>query len=85
VSEYIVEVYVPRRGAIGTAGLRLAAEEHTRRGTPVRYRRAILVPDDETCYLLFDAGSVDDVRAVVTRAAVPFERISTAIEAEGAL
>ena len=46
----------------------------------MRYLRAILVPEDETCYLLFDAESVDDVRAVVTRAAVPFERISAAIE-----
>jgi hypothetical protein len=85
VTEYIVEVYVPRTGAIGTAGVRLAAEEQTRRGAPVRYLRAILVPEDETCYLLFDAGSADDVRAVITRAAVPFERICTAIEPEGAL
>ena len=80
MSEFIVEVYVPRTGAVGTAGVREAAEEHTRSGTPVRYLRAILVPEDETCYLLFDAGCVDDVRAVVTRAAVPFERISAAIE-----
>ena len=80
MSEFIVEVYVPRTGAPGTAGVREAAEEHTRRGSPVRYLRAILVPEDETCYLLFDAGSADEVRAVVTRAAVPFERISMAIE-----
>jgi hypothetical protein len=46
----------------------------------VRYLRAILVPEDETCYLLFDADSADSVRAVVTQAAVPFERISAAIE-----
>ena len=75
MSEFIVEVYVPRSGVLGTAGVREACE-----GTPVRYLRAILVPEDETCYLLFDAGCVDDVRAVVTRAAVPFERISAAIE-----
>ena len=80
MSEFIVEVYVPRSGALGTAGVRRAAEEEARGGTPVRYLRAILVPEDETCYLLFDAESVDDVRAVVTRAAVPFERISAAIE-----
>jgi Protein of unknown function (DUF4242) len=82
VSEFIVEVYVARTGAIGTAGLRAAAEAHQ---PPVRYLRAILVPEDETCYLLFDAESMEDVRAVVTRAAVPFERISTAIESEEAV
>jgi hypothetical protein len=78
VSEFIVEVYVPRSGEMGTAGLRRAAAEHA---PPVRYLRAILVPEDETCYLLFDAVSADDVRAVVTRAAVPFERVCAAIEA----
>jgi hypothetical protein len=81
VSEFIVEVYVPRTGALATAGVCRAAGEHS---PPVRYLRAILVPEDETCYLLFDAASADDVRAVVTRAAVPFERICTAIESEGA-
>ena len=82
MAEFIVEVYVPRTGAIGTASVRAAAEAHP---SPVRYLRAILVPEDETCYLLFDAASVDDVRAVVTRAAVPFERISTAYESEDAV
>ena len=82
VTEFIVEVYVPRTGAIGTAGLKAAVEAHT---PPVRYLRAILVPEDETCYLLFDAASADDVRAVVTRAAIPFDRISTAIESEEAV
>ena len=43
------------------------------------------MPEDETCYLLFDAASAEDVRAVVTRAAIPFERISTAIESEEAV
>ena len=81
MTEFIVEVYVPRSGAIATTGVCRAAEEQTRRGAPVRYLRAILVPEDETCYLLFDAASADDVRAVVTRAAVPFERICSAIEA----
>ena len=82
MSEFIVEVYVPRTGAIGTAAVRAAAEAHT---PPVRYVRAILVPEDETCFLLFEATSIDDVRAVVTRAAVPFERISSAIESEEAV
>ena len=80
MSEFIVEVYVPRSTALGTAGVREACAEHTRSGSPVRYLRAILVPEDETCFLLFDADSPDAVRAVITRAAVPFERISAAIE-----
>ena len=80
MSEFIVEVYVPRTSAPCTTGVREACAEHTRSGSPVRYLRAIHVPEDETCFLLFDADSPDAVRAVVTRAAVPFERISAAIE-----
>jgi hypothetical protein len=80
VSEFIVEVYVPRTSEPCTSGVREACAEQTRSGSPVTYLRAILVPEDETCFLLFDADSPDAVRAVVTRAAVPFERISAAIE-----
>ena len=80
MSEFIVEVYVPRTSAPCTTGVREACAEHTRSGSPVTYLRAILVPEDETCFLLFDADSPETVRAVVTQAAVPVERIAAAIE-----
>jgi hypothetical protein len=84
VTEYLLELYVARADAVAidqdTERARLAAEEHTREGTPVRYLRSIFVPDDETCFLIFEAGSADAVRAVAARASLSFDHVATAIE-----
>jgi Protein of unknown function (DUF4242) len=86
VTEYIIELYVSRSDAVevlhGAERARLAAEEQTRAGTPVRYLRSIYIPEDETCFLLFDAVSADAVRTVAALAALSWERVSTAIENE---
>ncbi len=57
---------------------RVGAEELAREGTPVRFVRSILVPDDETCLLLYEAASADAVHAAAQRAEMPFERVSQA-------
>jgi hypothetical protein len=84
VTEYLLELYVARADAVAidqdAERVRLAAEDHTRRGTPVRYLRSIFVPDDETCFLIFEAGSADAVRAVAEQASLSFEHVATAIE-----
>ena len=75
MAEFVVELYVSRMDGAGARRdperARLAAEELTWQGTPVRYLRAILVPEDETCLLLYDATSADTVRAS-PRADLPF-------------
>ena len=78
--EFLVELYISRADT-AAAGLneeraRLSAEELTREGTPIRYLRSIFVPDDETCFLLYEAASADAVREAATRAALPFERLA---------
>jgi hypothetical protein len=84
MTEYLLELYVARADALaverGAERVRRAAEEHTRAGTPVRYLRSIFVPDDETCYLIFEAGSADAVREVAQRASLSFEHVAAAIE-----
>jgi Protein of unknown function (DUF4242) len=81
--EYLLELYVPRTGArVATdhgQRARAAAEDLTRRGTPVRYRFSIFVPAEETCFVLFEARSADAVRAAARLAELPCERVSTAI------
>jgi Protein of unknown function (DUF4242) len=81
--EFLVELYVPRADAanIGTGAERArhAAEELSRQGTTIRYLRAIFVPDDETCFHLYKASSVEVVREVGSRAGLRFERISEAV------
>jgi hypothetical protein len=83
VAEYLVELYVPRTNERGTDSAvmraRLAAEELARVGTAVRYMRSIYIPEDELCFLLFEAASADHVREAARCADLPFERISEAV------
>ncbi|HVN40313.1 MAG TPA: nickel-binding protein [Myxococcota bacterium] len=82
MSLFLVELYVSRADP-GAArrwcrDARRAAEDLTRSGTPVRYQRSIFVPDDETCFCLFEAENADAVRAAACRAELPFQRIAEA-------
>lgn len=81
--EYLAELYVSRHASAAVATdlerARLAAEELTTEGTRVRCVRSILVPEDETCLCLYEADSVDAVRAASVRAGLAFERISAAV------
>lgn len=65
--EYLLEIYVGRDDALtaadGGESARAAAAEMTRRGVPVEYRSWIFVPEEETCFLLFEADSADAVSA----------------------
>ena len=83
MAEFLVEFYLSRTDRAATqAGADrtcLAAEELTRRGTPVRYLSSIFVPEDETCFHLFEATSADAVREVAQRAELSFERVLEAI------
>ena len=81
--EFLVEQYVPRGDAQmverRTRRARLAAEELTRHGTRVRFLRSIFVPEDETCFFLYEAASFDDVRNAVAASNLPCDRIAEAM------
>ena len=78
--EYLLEFYMPRDDAQAARddgeSARVAAEELTRRGTAVAYRRALFVPSEETCFLLFEAESADAVLKAATLAELPSGRIT---------
>ena len=79
MTEFLVELYVSRTDAgtveRGAERTRIAAEELTREGIPVRYVRSIFVPEDETCFLLVEAGSAEHVREVARRAHLRVEHL----------
>ena len=83
MTEFLVELYVSRTDVHaverGAERARLAAEELTREGTSVRYLRSIFVPEDETCFCLYEAATADAVHEVARRAALRFERVARAI------
>jgi hypothetical protein len=83
VPEFLVELYVSRTD--GTAvesnarSARKAAEELTAEGRPVRYVRSLFVPEDETCFFLYEADAAADVEEAARRAALPFDRVALAL------
>ena len=84
MASYLVEAYVPRgrprelEAAAGRA--RDAASRLTREGRRIRFLRSTFVPDDELCFLIFEADSRALVAEVAARAAIEYERILEAIE-----
>jgi hypothetical protein len=90
MQEFLVELYVPRAdraGAEAAAERALsAAAELTREGTPVRYLRSIFVPEDETCFFLYEAASAEDVERATRRASLRLERaVAVVVEASEAV
>lgn len=85
MTAFLVELYVARTdGAAAEHGAeraRVAAEQLAREGTPVRFLHSIFVPEDETCFFLYEAGSAAAVREAAGRAALVFERVAEAVEA----
>jgi hypothetical protein len=84
---YLVEAYMPRSHAQEARAIgrraRATAEELSREGVPIRYVRTTLLPDDETCFHLFEAPGPAAVEEVNRRAALGCARIVGAIEASG--
>ena len=83
MSSFLAEVYTPVTAAVAEfeARARLAAADLSAAGTPVRYVRAIFVPDDETCFHLFEADSPEAVDEAMRRAGFVGARVTRAVEA----
>ena len=81
--EFLAETYTPRlaRGAPApsAADVARAAGQASQPGDPVRFVRAIVVPEEETCFWLYQAPSAATVRAAMTAAGLRPERITTAV------
>jgi hypothetical protein len=80
---YLVETYLARGEAGGrVAGerrARLAAVDPTRDGKRVRFDQSIHIPEDETCFYVFEAQSAADVSDVAARADLDAIRIVEAV------
>jgi hypothetical protein len=76
---YLVEAYHPRpSGACLTyAALRAqaAAEALAREGAAIRFVRAIAIPDEDTCFFLYEATTAASVGEASRRASIRFDRI----------
>jgi len=81
--EFLAETYAPRPAA-GTpapcpGGLARAAAHAAGPQGPARFLGAVAVPEEETCFWLYQAPTADAVRAAMTAAGLRPERITEAV------
>ena len=83
VAQFLIEAYVPggdvdaaRRGGVAASQ---AAEELSSEGTPIRYLHSLFVPEDETCFYLYEASELAAVDTAARRAGLTFERVAAAV------
>ena len=80
---YLVETYLARgqdgERAACERRARSAAAELTRERMRVRFDRAIHVPEDETCFYVFDAPSVREAALAAERAGLEPLRVVEAV------
>ena len=58
-----------------SARARQASEELSREGMPVRFVRSVFVPEDGTCFHLYQANSLANALAAADRARVKVEHV----------
>jgi Protein of unknown function (DUF4242) len=83
MADFLVEVYTPRldRAALAKLVARLKdVVEAMSAEIPVTYLRSIHVPEDETCFHLFEAESAEVVFEAGRRAGLTFDRVAAAVE-----
>ncbi len=84
MASYLIETYISRSRpgdvAAATGRAREAAELLAGEGRRIRFLRSTFVPDDELCFLLFEAESEAVVVQAAARAAIEYERVLEAVE-----
>jgi CRISPR/Cas system Type II protein with McrA/HNH and RuvC-like nuclease domain len=84
VKQFLVEVFAPQSqaGELSAAErrARAATKRVTREAARVRYLRAIYVPEDETCFYVFEASSADLVAQASALAGLGAGRIVEACQ-----
>ncbi len=84
MQKYLVEMYLPRSRAHEARATgrraRAAAEALAHEGLPIRYVRTTYLPNDETCFHVFEAASTDIVEEPGRRAELACPRVVAAVE-----
>ena len=79
MTEFLVELYRSHTETQAAAAdgerARQAAQTLSGSGRAVRLVRSFFVPDDETCFLLYEAESADVVRAAMDLAGLPCDEV----------
>jgi Protein of unknown function (DUF4242) len=86
LSLFLAERYVssanPELAHLDAARASAASKEPTESGETIRYLGSTLIPSDETCLVLFEAPTAEEVRRLLERASLPYDRIFEAIRVD---
>jgi len=81
--EFVLEAYQSRETtdllAQRVEQVAAAAGQVSAEGAGVRLLHVIFLPEDETCFYLYESASAGAVRAAATRAGLSFERMAQAV------
>jgi len=77
--EFLAETYTPRGTAPCPGGVARTAEHAVGPQGPAWFLGAVAVPEEETCFWLYQAPSAAAVRAAMTAAGLRPERIMQAV------
>ena len=87
MGEYLQETYVGAgQGSLAPhtrQRVEASASDVTAGGHPIRLIRSMLVPEDETWFLLWEADSSDVVREVALRSGVACDRVTEVVPLAG--
>jgi hypothetical protein len=85
-SRYLVELATPAGGWQDlqqlTSRARAGAEAMSREGVAIRFLRSIFVPEDESCYFLYEGDSIEAIGEAGRRAQLHIVRIGETLHAE---
>jgi hypothetical protein len=84
MATFMVERYLPGAGAGQAAAAELLAKQvamHVRaEGGTVRHLQSLFVPEDEQCFVLFQAASAHALTETLERLGIAYERITEVID-----
>lgn len=86
MAQYLLEVYLARSDAQGVAPSRSGApaDPLAGQGAGISLLRAIYIPEDETCFYLYEADSADVVRESAKRAEIAGRVVTAITQVKGA-
>jgi hypothetical protein len=73
--EFLAELFSEADDLDGRSALVLRAQQAAAGSTDVRFLRSMFLPDDEMCFLVFEAESSDAVTRLAAQAALPIDRV----------
>jgi hypothetical protein len=73
--EFLAELFTETDDHAGRSALVQRARDAAEDSVDVRFVRSIFVPDDEMCFLVFEAESAAAVTRLIEQAALPVDRV----------